>query len=205
MINSAITFGKKIPMAKCAVFEHSTGKKHSVLISELDCKDFSDIELISQNESQFDFKGVITQLMKNKHFKLNPNLKEYDVSKIYEPLNDHFFISELEDGTALGICETFINPYRKDTCVDFIETEKSKKYKYAGQTLLAALGLNTLKNSRENLVINVPLESAKPFYVDVCGFSEVSEKKLEMKEADIKNFIKTVESRTKSPIIDLEI
>ena len=143
--------------------------------------------------------------MKNKHFKLNPNLKEYDVSKIYEPLNDHFFISELEDGTALGICETFINPYRKDTCVDFIETEKSKKYKYAGQTLLAALGLNTLKNSRENLVINVPLESAKPFYIDVCGFSEVSKKKLEMKEADIKNFIKTVESRTKSPIIDLEI
>lgn len=205
MINSVITFGKKIPMAKCAVVENSTGKKHSVLISELDCKDLSDIELVSQNKGQFDFKGVISQLMKNKHFKLNPNSKKYDIPKIYEPLNDHFFISELEDGTALGICETYINPYKKDTCVDFIETEKSKKYKYAGQTMLAALGLNTLKNSRENLVINVPLESAKPFYTDVCGFNEISNKKLEMNQENIKEFIKTVEARTKTPIIDLEI
>ena len=205
MINSAITFGNKIPMAKCAVVENSTGKKHSVLISELDCKNSEDIDLIAQSKGSWDFKGIISQFMKNKYFKLNPQLKKDNISKIYDPLNDHFFISELEDGTTLGICSTFTNPYKKDTCVEFIETERSKKYKYAGQTLLAALGLNTLKNSRENLIINVPLESAKPFYIDVCGFSKVSEKKLEMKEEDIKEFIKTVESRTKSPIIDLEI
>ncbi len=193
MQNFQISFGKKIPITNCQVKDKKNGKFVPATIYEADCKDFSDIQEVDNLDGIWSFKSSIVSYMKIKYSRQLISTTDK---------NDKFYLLQTQDGTTLGLCQT--NKEGSSTKVEFLENRRDKKYKYVGQSLLAAIGLETLKEGKKSIVITVPTEEAIPFYVDKCGFKESNNSTpLKLSKKRIKKLIRKTENKTNTNLINL--
>ena len=77
----------------------------------------------------------------------------------------------------------------------YIERNRLSNYKYVGQSMLAAIGLNVLDKGGKQLSIVHPIAEAESFYVDKCGFYNCQNGYLRMKSKDIPEFVHTTEEK----------
>ena len=115
---------------------------------------------------------------------------------------DRFYSLELPNNNIVGFCETMDN--RKSKNIYYLETDRERRYKYAGQGIFASLSKQMLKKSENpEMTINHPAGSARNFYIDKCGFQPKNNPALSLEKDDMSDFVKTFEERTQKPIVDL--
>ena len=188
-----ISFGRKIPITQCQIYDNEHKKFTKATCYAFDCKDKSDIDEIQEmgddwrylNETIYDMKRGLLH-------RDNANMTSVVVYTLEKP-----------DGEKLGLCSTEDRGRRID--VKYIETKQDNKHKFAGQTLLASIGTQILNNSHFLLLIRNAVGSASEFYKTTCGFREEKDSAdFSMNREGIRQFIKQTETRTHSPIIELE-
>ena len=192
-----ISFGKKIPIAKCSIKNRLTRKYVPATCYEIDCKDEADYLEIANLKKKWYFKNSISNDIERKHNNLNDGFGLY--------LNRHFYTMQTDsDNQIVGICQT--EEINKDLELIHLETSPNKKYKYAGQGLLAVLSIIAGKDKTDNIYIPFPVDSARAFYTDKCGFKNCqSNDGLYMNKKRFGLFRQQVEKRMQAPILDINI
>ena len=190
----SVSFGNKLPITKFQVQNIKTGSFEKATLFEMNCNSVKDIFDMENTKGHFSFKE---QIINNMWKKIHKHKQFNDVN---------FYKAETEQGKTIGICETYKGPYYKD--ITYISSEKSRNYKYQGQAMLASVGQTILKDTKLlNMVVTTPLNTAMKFYKEICGFDEITVGKgnllLQMDRSKIIEFIKAVEKRTQSGIINL--
>lgn len=193
-----ISFKAKIPVSECQVYDRQKKKFVPATLYEYDCKDFSDIQRFKNNYHKWIYMDSFISNMKIKfmHFC-------YDKGHTNNALEaDRFYSLELPDNHLVGFCETVDNI--KSTNIYYLETDRERRYKYAGQSILASLSKQMLNSSlNHEMTINCPANSARNFYIDKCGFDIKREKALYLDKKGLSDFVKTFEERTHKPIVNL--
>lgn len=183
-----VSFGKKIPIALCQIQNKKSKEFSYATIYEHDAKDKEDIDYFKNLPKRWRFKNQVADNIAMKH----------DFRLIFE--NDRYFSIENKEGTPIGIMQ--INEDDAFTDIEYIESHARKRYSYIGTWLVAIAGIETLKKQHDKLIITDALKPAQPFYIKHCGFKKNNEI-LEMKEKEIKKFLKQTQKKTHSQIIDL--
>ena len=186
MINNNVSFGAKIPVASCQVYDIARFKHVPATIYEYDCKDSLDFYEVAGDRKRWMFKDSFANLMKEK----------FTGSKFMTTTNFY----TLEKGLAgIMMCHKIKN----QMIVSTIETTKNCDYKFAGKNLLCAAAKVAMKEGRDDLVISSPVPSAIDFYTKSCGFKPMDEGNVAMKKVDMEGFIERTQAQTKAQIVDL--
>ena len=179
-----ISFGKKIPLAKCQIQNKTTGEYTPATFYEVDCKDEEDYKEIKRLSVNWKYKYHIEDNMETKHLSPKSNLFFYQIRGNNDKL---LAMSQVEESN--GIYD-----------VNYISREPNCKYRYVGQTMLACIGREVNRKKGDRLVITRTTSDARPFYTDICGFEELGTFMLKMNNSQIAQFINQTEEKTKSPI-----
>lgn len=185
-----ISFGQRIPTAKCSVFDTKENEFVPALICEYDCYDKADIDKIASVDGNWAHKDTIVDNMKAKHSDIK--CRRANDTRIYTLEND--------EGEILGI--TCFDDLEKNAEVRFIESRRTHRYKYVGQNLLASIGQGVLNGRQNKLIIRSAVDSALGFYKNACGFKNIGFGDLEMNRYDIHKFLKRTEEKTQSPMVN---
>lgn len=192
-----VSFKAKIPVSKCQVYDRQNKQFVPATLYEFDCKDYSDIQNFKHKIYNWTYMAGFISNMRIKFMHLCHNTGDRRVLDA-----NKFYSLELPDKRIVGFCETV--DYRNSTNVYYLETDGERRYKYAGQSILAALSKQMLNSSlNSELTINCPARSARNFYIDICGFDIKGEKALYLNRQNMLDFVKTVEERTHKPIVNL--
>ncbi len=114
-----------------------------------------------------------------------------------------FYILQDDNGLIIGLSQ--VKKEGKNLSVQFIESIRDNKYKYVGQVMLAALGLDIIQQQGDKLIITSPTENAKPFYIDKCGFKTRYDGNLKMNSKHLHRFIRQTQKKTQAPLIDIRV
>ena len=196
-----ISFGKKIPIAKCNIINKKTKKPENATIFEYECNSRSDLERLSMlaEDKKWEYGYCIWS---------NGYNKNHSPNSIYGQVG----VYSIEDskGRTVCICDTVED--EKEIIVKHIESRKNSPYKYAGQNMLAMLAKKVITTNREDLFINDGQPDAQDFYKVKCRFDIVGSNPkdedgidFEMKREDIPHFLSRIEEKTKGKIISLQI
>jgi len=149
-----ISFGKKIPLAICAIQDRTTKNPKKAVIYEYDCKDSSDyFELYKISKQQ---EWIFADTICNK-----ADMKYRGMH------SDERIISlEDEDGRTVGLCN-FKDVLGK-TEVKYIDSKSDRKYKYIGQTILAFLAKLSFFQGKKELRVSNASRHAFKFYKKCC-------------------------------------
>lgn len=159
MTLNAISFGNKIPVAKCNIRDVRQNKFVEATLVEFDCKDNSDVEEIEKLDENWEYKDVFRDKMK-----YTRSIMRYKV-----PLN-HFYALKNENGEIVGIAQ--VKDERPDFVLNHIESKKGQ-YKFIGQNMIAMLSKIALENNFKRLYVPIPIEKARAFYTKKCGFRDI--------------------------------
>ena len=185
-----ISFGKKIPIASCQIINKVTKQQQTAIINEHDCKDISDYKYFANLTGEWNFKDEVALKAWNKqNFPLtNIGTKIYSI--------------ETQNGRTIGLMETC--ELGKICTVEHLESHKRGLYGYTGTNLLAFLSQEKLKENARLIVITNPTKNARKFYKEHCYFKECPLIALELDRCGMKKLIQKAQSKTQSPIIDME-
>ncbi len=190
---SPLSFGKKIPIAKCQIQERETGKFVPATVYEVDCADEDDFLEIKNLNRKWSFKKFISENMESKHF-----VKNY--------LNGDSCLSfyQIRDNNdeIIGIGQT--REIGRTHDLSYIDTKPKNQYRFVGQTLLAAIGKSILNQDGFRLIVSTPIDSSIDFYEKSCGFEKIEDGMFKMNRSQIQSFISRTEERTHSPLISLK-
>ncbi|MCD7879952.1 MAG: hypothetical protein LUG16_08480 [Candidatus Gastranaerophilales bacterium] len=184
-----VSFGKHIPAAACNIIDKSTNSSIPVTIYELDCDREKDIEDVKNAKGMWIYKNDIVYNMQ----------KKLNFQKFFSSLNTHkFYVMENSKDEIIGMCQ--IQDLESRIKIDYLESIGSSlskpEYKYVGQSLLALVGMNSLKKGSNKIIIPIPVENAKKFYTKKCGFKQKSDNTLQMKKQQIKQFVTKIKHKT---------
>lgn len=193
-----ISFGRKIPIATCQVQNNETENFEKATIYEYDCQDKSDLDELNElaENGYFDFGHCIWA---HAYQKAQPTKSEHRNINIYA----------MEDESGETICLCNASKDNRRIILKHIESSKNKKYSYAGQNMIAMLAKKVIQTNKKELYVSNILEEAREFYIYKCGFETVAEKNIyggrdvTMFKQDIPNYLELVQSKTKTPIIDI--
>jgi len=195
-----ISFGAKIPIAKCNIINKKTKKPETATIFEYECNSRSDLERLSMlaDDKKWEYGYCIWS---------NGYNKNHSPNSIYGQVG----VYSIEDskGRTICICDTMEDD--KEIIVKHIESRKNSPFKYAGQNMLAMLAKKVIKTNREDLFISDGQPEAQDFYELKCGFNTIGTSikdpdgiDYEMKYKDIPYFLMRTEEKTRMPIIEIE-
>lgn len=187
-----VSFGAKVPIAKCQIQNVETGSYEPAVIYEIDCNDKSDINTVTKPASEWKYSKLIQKDMQEK-INYKKIYSGYDVSS--------FYILENQYGETLGMSE-MTEFYDGSYDLTYLDTKNGKPYKYVGQTLLATTAREAYKKGTKVFTIYSAVLSALDFYTQVCGFKDCGLFVPTMKRGEIPHFVKQTERRTKAPILD---
>ena len=197
MINS-VSFGKKIPVMQCKIQNRINKEPVNATISEYDCTNYTDISDIFSQCGKWNYGRAMASDMNLKLF----NYLNYDT----ENYPYKFYVMEDEGENIIGICET--ENSRNNVNIFFLESEPKKKYKYIGQTMLAAVGKMLSSKNGHNMYVMNPAAAAITFYTQKCNFEPLVKNRewdgLIMQSEKISGFIKDVEEKSGGKIINIK-
>ena len=185
-----ISFGAKIPINTCNLYDNQAKKFIKAVVYEIDCKDKSDVDYFKNIQEPWLFRRQFIHSAAYNYF-LFSQKHEISPNKIYS-LED-------KDGYVAGFCKTVSD---KNTLnIEFIESSPSKKYKYAGQTMLASIAKQLLYTGKD-LTVEIPAFEAKEFYSKVCKFDkEALAEGFILPQQKMKDFIERTERKTKGEML----
>ena len=195
-----ISFGAKIPIAKCKIQNRKTGKTESSTVYEYTCTDKSDVEKIERivSKQDWEFGQDIAYDVWWKNSVIEKNDARYNYMLDY-----HFYSIENNRRKTIGLCETKEND---DIGVEFLETLQDKKYRFIGQTLLASLAKKASLAANRLIILNAA-QKALDFYRKSCGFTkEIQDDEaisFVVNKPQILEFIRQTEQRTNGEIVFL--
>ncbi len=188
-----ISFGRKVPITRCKIQDTSTGKFERATVSQIDCKDESDILEIKNLPDIWRYKLSIAKNMERKHHLLK-NFGQEDYST--------FYVLQDKDDKIIGLSQI---EETEDGVYDltYLESSSLGRKKYVGQALLAAVAEDVLQKRGTKLTVNDAVDSAFNFYTDTCGFEDVYGYYLKMNREQMNQFIEQTEDRTQGILVDL--
>ena len=193
---SAVSFGKKTPIMQSKIRDVWNRKQADVTLCEYDCKDYSDVKEILDKCDDWTYGSSFANDMNKKRERYYEGREQYP---------NNFYVMEDKNKNIIGICET-IN-IGEDTNIEYIESERDSGYKYIGQTMLAMVGKILLDRGGKNLCVGNPYPGAVNFYTDKCGFEKINDDDnfftLYMDDFQVNDFIKSVQRKTGSEILDI--
>ena len=194
-----ISFTAKIPINTCSILNKETGAKKRATMYEIDCKNQDDVFYFKNIEGNWTYLGFVSTEAFSKYLQLSGKRP----AGIYgiDSLDRKFYSLETQDGEIAGICE--IQPCEDDINIRYLESNPSKKYKFAGQAMLASIA-KTISDTKQNMQIRVPSPEAVKFYSEVCGFKENHTGfGYELTTKDMPAFIQRTEEKTKGKITNI--
>lgn len=185
-----ISFGKKIPIAKCKIMDTQKQELVEANFFEYDCKDHKDNIEVSYLGGQWAFRETIATGMERK-------FRRYLRGKVQEPYK--YYGLQTTDGKVLGLCNTA--DYATHTDVEYITRDLSKDYKYIGQMMLAQIAKQTLIENKKQLIIKNPLDYCQDFYEKSCGFEFCDDAyDMQMGRTRMTQFVMDIEDKTNCSI-----
>lgn len=194
-----ISFKGKIPISTVNVYDKKGKNFKEATLYELDGKDESDLDELAKDNGEWFYKYNILVGLTDKQAKM----AREGFSQKPMPCEYKFYILENQDGSTGGLCETMTFGHYTD--IVYLESNPNKKYGLTGQTMLASIAKQMLKNPNATMIIDDPAVRARDFYTKDCGFKETSKGShdLIMKEDELQEFVENVEEKTHSPIVDI--
>ena len=191
-----ISFSGRIPIATGKVYDKVAQKCVDTTTYEIDCKDESDATYLGKKGGSWGYIPMIECAIAMKRIGFTPDdgpLPPF----IAENENSRFFAQETDDGKLVSVCS--IHSDSPVVELDFIESDRKKNYKYAGQTMLAAVIKEELKNQDKKLfVVRYPSPDAKPFYKK-CGFEpllwDTQSSALKLNREGMEDFVEATEKK----------
>lgn len=187
-----ISFGARIPIAKCQIQNTITKEFEPALIYEIDCNDRSDIDTFVMPENEWNYAKCVQGSLADSMM----------MEAIYNvPRKSSFYLLQNQNGETLGISEvekSFDDNYN----LAYLDTKKDKNYKYVGQTLLATVAREAFKKGTKLFTVYGAALSALDFYTDICGFKDSGLYTPIMERGEIPAFVNRTEKRTQARIID---
>lgn len=185
-----ISFGKKIPLARCKVLDNQKQEFVDATFFEYDCKDHKDSIEVSYLSGKWAFRQTIATGMERK-------FRRHLRGKFQEPYV--YYGLQRDDGKILGLCNTCENHTTTD--IEYITRDLSLDYRYIGQTMLAQLAKQTLVDNKKQLVIRNATNENQDLY-EYCGFKMVNDRcsDMIMGRNEMRDFVVDVEDRTKCSI-----
>ncbi len=194
-----ISFGKKIPISTCNIYNKGAQKYERATLYETDCKDMDDVFYFKNIEGSWQYKDSVATRVFSKYLSISKTKPE-GINGI-DSACDKFYTLETQDGYIAGICET--QPYKNNTNVRYIESNPDKLYKYSGQAMLAIIAKLILRTGQD-LEINSSAFEAMNFYSKVCNFNQNDTGLgFELPQEDMEDFIQRTENRTNGKIINI--
>ncbi len=192
-----ISFGKKVPISTCSIYNKEAQKYERATLYEIDCIDEDDIDYLSDicSDGPWEFKESIVYDARSKYLDLKYYMFPSDLMTKYYSL-------EVKNGEVACLCET--QPLYGDTNIRYIESNPYKKYRYAGQVMLANIA-KLIHGTSQDLEIHIPTVWARSFYSKVCSFNEdCTGFGYKLSQKDLEDFIKRTEERTKGKIFNIK-
>ncbi len=195
-----ISFGSKIPISACKIYNKEAKKFERATLYEIDCKDEEDINYLNNIEGKWEYKDSVAYGAKYKYMAL----LGVDFEETMPCMQDwQFYSLETEDRNTACICE--VHPMENSKNIEIIESNPDKKYKYAGQTLLAGIAKRILPYGFD-LEVLIPVKKAESFYSKVCGFPRNdSTFGYCVKNQGLKDFIERVEEKVQGNILNINV
>ncbi len=186
-----ISFGKKIPLARCKVLDNQKQEFVDATFFEYDCKDHKDSLEISYLDGRWAFRETIATGMERK-------FRRYLRGKVQEPYK--YYGLQTTDGKILGLCNTA--DYTTHTNIEYVTRDLSKDYKYIGQMMLAQIAKQTLVENKKQLIIKNPLDYCQDFYEKGCGFEFCDDYAYDMQmgRTRMAQFVMNIEDKTNCSI-----
>ncbi len=156
MFQPSISFGKKIPVAKCHIQDRTNNNQVNATIVEYDCNDLSDMSEIKRLHN-----WTYSKFMSD-------NMERVFKTKQYFTPSFSFFAIENDNKEIVGIAST--KSVGGDLILDSLESSPDKKYKYTGKNMLTFLKNYALLKGLSRIYIPIAVESARDFYINKCGF-----------------------------------
>ena len=194
-----ISFGKKIPVSTAQVYSKDKGDFTRVTLYEFDGKDSSDVDYFINQ------KGNWGNLKYNMGKDIFSKFHQFPAKDNQSELENKFYSLEEKEGKSIGLCET--SEFHNFTDIKYIECSPEHNYKFAGQSMIAGIAKNILKHQkRPFLGVTDPVDSARTFYTETCGFTPMfyDSRELQMDESQMRMFISKTENKTHSPIVDIQ-
>jgi len=94
---SSISFGAKIPVAKCQVLDKRENKFINATVYEYDCKDLEDIFEVGDLDESWEFQDLYTSSMHKKYIYQRDGRGDTGLS---------FYCLKNSDDEMLGVCQT---------------------------------------------------------------------------------------------------
>ena len=142
-----ISFGQKIPIAQCCVFDNQQKQYIPATVNEYDCTTMTDFLEVRKLDSTWKFADTIARSIYEKndcYYKKSPN-------------THRFFNIEKDNGEVLGIAAC--NEKQGSLDVNFIETNPDKSHKFVGQAFLASLAGHSVNMGKFKLKIKNAIET----------------------------------------------
>lgn len=156
MFLPSISFGKKIPLAKCQIQDRTNNTPVNATIVEYDCNDLSDMAEI-KNLKNWTYSKFMSD-----------NMARVFKTKQYFTPSCSFFAIEDDKNEIVGIAST--KSVGEELILDSLESSPDKKYKYTGKNMLTFLKDYALSKGLKKIYIPIAVESARDFYINKCGF-----------------------------------
>ena len=198
-----ISFGKKIPITNCSVYDKQKQAFVNATMYELDGKDKEDLDYLIYQKGNW---GILKCNIMTDFFDKQQRIlskKELSPLETFILNAKKFYTLETQNDKSIGLCEVMELP--DSTNIHFLECNPDKTHKFAGQVLLASIAKNIIKKDCASLTVNDPAESATDFYINKCGFTPSTNQphKIEMNKEQMEHFVQQVEQRTQNPIVNI--
>ena len=195
-----ISFGKKIPISTCNIYNKEAQKYERATLYEIDCKDEEDINYLNNIEGKWEYKDAIAYLADFKHIDAN----DINHEKIGLDLSGYKIYSlETQGNHVACMCET--HPLESSQNIEIIESNPDKKYKYSGQAMLASIAKQIFPQGLD-LEVLIPVAKSESFYSEACKFPRNdSAFGYCLKNQKLRFFIERVEGKIQGKILDVKI
>ncbi len=193
-----ISFGNKIPISKTQVFNDKKQKFEEAVLYEYDGKNRSDVDELTEHTGDWEYKYRIAAELLTKYNKLAFDTGMSDFSR-YVLENNKFYVLETKDKELAAICET--HGYCNTADIHYLERNPNGNYKLAGQAILASIAKHMLTKPEAHFIVNDPVDSARSFYTETCGFEEETpgSHSLMMDEAGMTKLVDNFEEAVQPP------
>lgn len=202
---SSVNFGAKIPISEHNVYDKRDNKFVKTTLYQIDGKDEEDLEYVRKQEGDWGFlKDEFLEELSDEH-KLLKFYKNFSCSEKVSHKENKFYTLEQEEGKSIGLLQVTDHMNRRNIFI--IRCNPENRYKYVGQVMIAATSKDIQNDEDKLLTVEDPLDSARGFYTNICGFHEIGNNAygLEMNNEGVKKLIKDVENRTNSNRIDIVV
>lgn len=182
----SVSFGKRIPISTCKIYDKQNHSYVNATFYELDCKDVSDILDIEDAKGNWKFKEYISKDMKEVLF---PSLSK--LFNFFEPIQRFYVLKTDNNDETVGMMETRESNKISGINIHEIESDPEKKYKYIGKNMIALLCKESLSDKKSPVYVEIPLSGAMDFY-SKCGFMKNSEGMLYLSKRKMKGLSQSV-------------